>query len=127
MYYFFSDIVVILHFAFVIFAVAGGVLCLWRPRIIWLHLPAAIWATVISFADWICPLTLVENWLRLKADGTGYPEGFVAKYIEPVLYPAELTPYHQIISGVAVIVFNLGIYALVLKSMGRLSPNRKTM
>lgn len=127
MYYFFSDIVVILHFAFVVFAVAGGVLCLWWPRVLWLHLPAAIWATVISFAGWICPLTLVEYWLRLKGGGAGYPEGFVAKYIEPVLYPAGLTPYHQIISGVTVIVFNLVIYAFVLKSVRRLSPNRKTM
>lgn len=127
MYDFLSDIVVIIHFIFVIFAVAGGVLCIWWRKIVWFHLPAALWAAVISFAGWICPLTYVENWFRLKAGGAGYPEGFIAKYIEPILYPADLTQYHQIISGVTVIVFNLIIYGYIFKPIGRFFPKRKTM
>ena len=127
MYYFFPDIVVFFHFIFVIFATAGGVLCIWWRKVIWLHLPAALWAAFISFAGWICPLTYLENWFRLKGGGAGYSEGFIIRYIEPLLYPAGLTHFHQIVLGIIVIVLNLVIYGFVFKPIGRLLPKRKIM
>ncbi len=68
----FADIVVLIHLAFVIFAVLGAFLIIWRPWILWLHLPAIFWAIWIEMTGGICPLTPLENWLRIRAGQGGY-------------------------------------------------------
>jgi hypothetical protein len=52
-----ADAVVILHFSFVVFVVAGGLLVLRWRWVLWLHLPALIWGALVEFMHWICPLT----------------------------------------------------------------------
>ncbi|MFC1812001.1 DUF2784 domain-containing protein [Thermodesulfobacteriota bacterium] len=123
----FSDIVVLLHFIYVIFAVAGGILLIWWRKMIWLRLPAAIWAALISFAGWICPLTYLENWLRLQGGGTGYSGSFIIKYIEPLLYPAGLTYFHQMGLGIIVVVLNMAIYGYIFRPVGWLLSKRNIM
>ena len=78
-----ADIVVLIHLTFVIFAVLGGILFAWRRRIIWLHLPAFLWAFWIEITAGICPLTHLENWLRIKAGQGGYEGDFAAAYLLP--------------------------------------------
>jgi len=105
-----ADIVVVIHFAFTIFVLLGGILTIWWRKVVWLHIPAAVWAAFIEFAGWICPLTPLENRLRFKGGEAGYPGGFVEEYILPVIYPAGLTREIQIILGILVITVNLVIY-----------------
>lgn len=116
-YSFFSNVVVLLHFFYVIFASIGGLLCLRWRKIIWLHLPAAVWAAFISLVGWVCPLTYLENWLRVEGGVADYPEGFIIRYIEPILYPAGLTHRHQIILGISIVVLNFAIYGYILGSV----------
>ncbi len=123
-YSFFSDIVVLLHFIYVIFAIAGGILLFWWPKVIWIHFPAALWAALISFAGWICPLTYLENWLRIKSGEIGYSKGFIIKYIEPILYPSGLTYYHQVVLGIFVVVLNLAIYGYIIGVLSILPKKR---
>ena len=59
-----ADLVVVLHFGFVLFVVLGGLLALRWPRAAWFHLPAALWGAGIEFVQGICPLTPLENHLR---------------------------------------------------------------
>ena len=59
-----ADLVVLLHAAFVVFVVAGGLLALRWRRAPWVHIPCAVWGALIEFAGWICPLTPLENALR---------------------------------------------------------------
>ena len=105
-----ADIVVVTHFAFTIFVLLGGILTIWWRKVVWLHIPAAVWGALIEFAGWICPLTPLENRLRVKGGESGYPGGFVEEYILPVIYPAGLTREIQIILGIFVITVNLVIY-----------------
>ena len=71
-YHLLADFVVVVHLGFVLFVVLGGVLVLrWRSAM-WVHLPAAVWGVLIEFADWTCPLTLLENWLRDMGEEAGY-------------------------------------------------------
>jgi len=105
-----ADIVVVIHFAFTIFVLLGGILTIWWRKVIWLHIPAAVWGALIEFAGWICPLTPLENRLRAKGGEAGYPGGFVEEYVLPVIYPAGLTRETQIILGIFVITVNLVIY-----------------
>jgi hypothetical protein len=108
-----ADALVVLHAAFVVFVVAGGLLVLHRPWIAAIHLPAVAWGALIEFTGWICPLTPWENALRRRAGETGYAGGFIEHYLVPALYPAALTPSVQIALGLAVIALNLAVYGLV--------------
>lgn len=104
-----ADSVVVLHFAFIVFVVAGGLLVLRWPRLAWLHLPVVAWGAGIEFVGWICPLTPLENRLRRAAGEAGYAEGFIEHYLLPLIYPAGLTREIQIALG----LFVLGVNALV--------------
>jgi hypothetical protein len=116
-----ADCLVLVHLAFVIFVVAGGLLILWRPWLRWIHLPAAVWGALIEFTGWICPLTPWEQALRLKAGQAGYTGGFVEHYVLPILYPAELTQAVQVVLGLLVIGVNVAIYVFVGYRQARLS------
>ena len=107
-----ADLTVLLHFVFVAFVVAGGLLVMRWPAAAWLHLPAAAWGAWIEFAGWICPLTPLENWLRREAGGAAYTSSFVEHYILPVLYPASLSRELQLTLGALVLVINAVVYAI---------------
>ena len=108
-----ADIVVLIHLTFVIFAVLGGILFAWRRRIIWLHLPAFLWAFWIEITAGICPLTHLENWLRIKAGQGGYEGDFAAAYLLPLLYPVGITRDLQFILAILVIVINIAVYGAI--------------
>jgi len=109
-----ADLTVVAHFVFVLFAVGGGLLVLRWRRVVWLHIPAAVWAALIEFYGWVCPLTPLENWLRVRSGASGYRGGFIEHYILPVLYPRALTRELQIVLGIFVLVVNLAIYGWLL-------------
>lgn len=109
-----ADVTMILHLLFIVFALFGAFLIVRRRWLIWLHLPAALWAMGIEFAGGICPLTPLENWLRLQGGAAVYTETFVQHYIGALIYPGGLTPAIQLGLGVAVIAINVAIYAWVL-------------
>ena len=71
-YRFLADLVLLLHLVFVLFALAGGLLLLKWPRLVWLHLPAVAWGALVEFTVWICPLTPLENTLREVAGVATY-------------------------------------------------------
>jgi hypothetical protein len=105
-----ADVVLLIHFAFVIFTVSGALLAYRWRWVIALHLPAALWAAYIEFSGGICPLTPLENSLRVKSGAAGYAGGFIGHYLLPILYPAGLTRDTQIMLGIAVLIINLAIY-----------------
>ena len=110
-----ADLVVLVHFAFVLFVILGGFLVARRRRVMLFHLAAAIWAAFIEFSGWICPLTPLENRLRAKSGSDSYDSDFVAHYILPILYPEGLTRETQIALGTVVIMINLVIYGWILR------------
>ena len=114
-----AQFVVIAHMAFVAFATLGGFLVIKWKTIVWIHIPAVVWAAVIEFFGWVCPLTPLENWLRLKAGEMGYRSDFIARYLFPVLYPSGLTREAQVVLAIAVILLNVAIYGWVAKQARR--------
>jgi hypothetical protein len=108
-----ADLALLVHVLFVLFVVCGGLAVLRWPRLAWLHLPAAVWGALVECTGWICPLTLVENRLRLLGGESGYGGTFLEYYLEPIIYPAWLTPQVQVVLGLAVVVINGVFYALL--------------
>lgn len=123
LYRWLADLMVVVHALFVVFAVLGGFLVLWRPWVAWLHLPAAVWAVLIEFAGWICPLTPLENALRARAGAATYGDGFISHYLLHALYPAGLTRNIQWVLGGIALGVNVLIYAVVLRRRRANAPN----
>jgi hypothetical protein len=104
-----ADLIIAIHFGFILFVVLGGLPALKWPRLAWLHLPAAAWGALIEFAGWICPLTVIENKLR-AVSGSGYSSSFIEHYLIPIIYPSALTREIQMGLGLTVVLINLLIY-----------------
>lgn len=115
MYGFLGDAVLLLHFGFVGFVAAGGLLVLKWRRVAWVHLPAAAWGVAIELSGWICPLTPLENWLREQSGQTPYRADFIARYLLPVIYPEGLTRAAQLALGLAALLLNVAVYVVVLR------------
>jgi hypothetical protein len=112
--------VVFIHFAFVLFVAVGAALVFKWPKLIWLHLPALVWAVGIELSGLVCPLTPLELVLREHAGLAGYKESFVEHYLILVLYPEALTRNVQIALGVGLLLINMLFYVLVfLKKLKR--------
>lgn len=105
-----ADLLVVLHFAFIVFVVLGGLLAFKWRRMVFLHLSAVIWAVLLELNSWTCPLTPWEQQLRQMAGESGYAGSFIAHYLMPVLYPAGLDEPTQHMLAVAVILINLLVY-----------------
>lgn len=110
LYWLAANIVLIIHLGFVIYVVCGGFFILrWRWTL-FLHLPAVIWAALLEFNSWICPLTPLEQWLRVAGGQRGYSGGFIEHYLLSLLYPAGLTPDIQTMLGAFVVIVNGAVY-----------------
>lgn len=107
-----ADGVVLLHFAFLLFVVLGGLLTLRWWKAAWLHLPAAAWGAWVELYLRYCPLTPLENALRVKAGLAAYGGGFIDHYLMPVIYPPGLTPGLQTLLGVLLVAAYSVIYAV---------------
>jgi hypothetical protein len=108
-----ADTVLLLHLAFIVFVVMGGLFLLHWPRLSWLpwlHLPAVLWGVIVELRGYICPLTPLENRLRQLGGKAGYAGGFVERCLLPVIYPVGLTREWQIAIGLGMATVNLAAY-----------------
>jgi hypothetical protein len=112
-----ADLVVVTHFSFIVFVLLGGLLALRWRWIPWAHLPAAAWGAAVEFFGWFCPLTPLENHLRRASGSAGYADGFVERYVLPVVYPAELTRELQLLLGAVLVGLNAAIYLVVWRRL----------
>jgi hypothetical protein len=112
-----ADIILIIHFLFILFVIFGALLLFVEKKIVFIHIPAIIWGSYIELTHSICPLTYLENWFLHKANLTTYSEGFIQNYLVPIVYPTNLTKDTQIYLGIALIVINIVLYAFIFSKM----------
>lgn len=105
-----ADAVLLLHLAFITFAVFGGLMAIWWRKSLFIHLPAAAWGVFVEFTGRVCPLTSLENTLRIKSGIAGYSESFVEHYLLRIIYPEDLTREIQYFLGALVVIVNIVIY-----------------
>lgn len=105
-----ANIVVAIHFLFILFVVFGGLLVFWKGWLAWVHLPVAVYGVLIEWVGWICPLTPLENHLRRQAGQDGYAGGFVEEYLLPFIYPEGFTRQVAIVLGALVLLVNVVVY-----------------
>lgn len=113
-YHLLADLVLVLHLGFVVFAGFGGLLVLRWPRMLWLHAPALLWGVVVQWADLICPLTPLENDLRLRAGEAVIGGGFIERFVSNILYPEHLPLELRYVLGFMLLAVNVAVYAYVI-------------
>lgn len=114
-----ADFLVLVHLAFICFVLLGGFLLLKWRWLVFVHLPALLWATLLEFQGWSCPLTPLEQALRRLGEQQGYTGGFIQHYILPVIYPAALEQDMQFILGVLLLLINACIYLWIILRFDR--------
>ena len=112
-----ADLVLVIHLTFVLFVVLGGLAALRWPWVAWVHIPVALYGAIIEFVGFICPLTPLEIWLRRRGGEAGYEGGFIEHYITAALYPTGLTREVQLVLGLAVLVINASVYAVLWRRL----------
>ena len=109
-----GDLVLAFHFTFIVFAVLGGLLVLWKPWIALLHIPSVLWSAFVNLFNQVCPLTPLENRFRYLAGQAGYEGGFIQHYLSHLVYPGLMPELWGLISGLSVLVWNVLVYTLVV-------------
>jgi hypothetical protein len=92
----FADAVLLIHFAIVLFVVGGLLLIVLGNVLHWpwvnrcwfrsLHLFAI---SVVVFESWLgieCPLTTLENWLRMQAGQGTYQGSFIQHWVHSIMF-----------------------------------------
>jgi len=103
--------VLALHLLFILWVMFGALVTRLRPLLRWVHVASLIYGILLEVLDWSCPLTPMENWLRGHAGAPTYQGGFLLHYLDALVYP-DVPPSLLTVCGVAVCLFNLGIYAV---------------
>ncbi|MCO5122027.1 MAG: DUF2784 domain-containing protein [Burkholderiaceae bacterium] len=95
-YRFFADVVLVAHFAVVVFVVGGLAAVLAGNRLGWrwvngwwfrlAHLAAIAIVVAQAWLGRLCPLTTLESWLRLRAGAAGYTGSFVEHWLGRVIF-----------------------------------------
>lgn len=112
-----ADAVLLLHAAIVLFVVGGLVVIAIGQRTRWpwvnrwwfrvAHLGAIAIVVAESWFGLTCPLTTLESWLRARAGGPSYAQGFVEHWVQRLLY-YDAPPW---VFALAYTAFALGVAA----------------
>jgi len=105
-----ADGVVVIHLAFILFVILGGLTLFRWPWMIWIHVPTAVWGALVELLGAPCPLTPLENHLRQAGNAGVYSGGFIDHYIMPIVYPPGLTRGTQVVLGMLILAINFAIY-----------------
>jgi hypothetical protein len=108
-----ADLVLLAHFMFAAFAVFGGVLAFSNSFWPWVHIPVVLWSSVVNLMSWTCPLTPIENALRIRAGQAGYTGGFIQHYIGRAVYPRGMPRQMELVAGISIVVGNALLYTVV--------------
>ena len=91
-----ADVVLVLHFAIVVFVLGGLLLVVagnvrrWRwVNNLWFRLAHLAAIGVVVAQAWLgqaCPLTTLESWLRVQAGSPSYSKSFVEHWVQRILF-----------------------------------------
>lgn len=100
--------VVFVHAGYLVYLVVGGFLAWWLRRTFLVHVVAAVWAFVVVVANLPCPLTQLQNLLRVQGGQAPLERGYLDTYVRDVVYPVDYQDAVYAAVAVAVAVSWLG-------------------
>jgi hypothetical protein len=110
LYKIFADIIVLIHFFWILFLFFGAFWGIRNKVVKIFHLFGLAFAFVIQIFDWYCPLTHLEVWLRSKHTPTlTYSGSFIIHYVENIVY-IEISRYLVLFFTIFLCGFNAWLY-----------------
>jgi len=119
-YKIFADTIIVVHFLFILFMLFGFFLTLYgiffRHKFFdrWLfrslHLLGIFYVVSLSILGKYCPLTILENELRLRYEVYSvYSGSFIVHYLEKLVYP-DVNPWVIRIPTVFLAIFTIVVF-----------------
>ena len=109
LYFSVAILVLFLHALFILWVVFGALVTRSRPVLRWLHIASLVWGILAELLPWPCPLTVLENWLEVKAGAQPYQDGFLLHYLDKLVYP-DISATILTVAGVIICALNLAFY-----------------
>ena len=138
----FADAIIVVHFLYILFMLLGFLLTiyavLFREKFFdwWLfrsfHLLGIFYVASLSILGKYCPLTILENELRLRDEiSSVYSGSFIIHYLEKLVYP-DVNPLVIQIPTVFLAIFTIVVFIVrppkkIKSIMARLSPGREKL
>jgi hypothetical protein len=105
-----ADIVVLIHFIWILFLFWGAFWGVNNRAIKIFHISGLLFAFLIQIFDWTCPLTHLEVWLRSQHHSNlTYAGSFIIHSIEKLVY-IELSRSLILVFTIFLCGFNLWFY-----------------
>ncbi len=105
-----ADSVLALHLLISVYAVFGGLLTILEPSNALFHIPLVAWVVIVNLASWVCPLTPLEQKLRILACKKTYRESWTQHYIAPLVRPLGMPRRLELVAAFSTLFVNLLIY-----------------
>jgi hypothetical protein len=141
-YKIFADAIIVVHFLYILFMLLGflltGYALFFREKFFdrWLfrslHLLGIFYVVSLNILGKYCPLTILENELRLKYEAYSvYSGSFIIHYLEKLVYP-DVNPLVIQIPTVFLAIFTIVVFIVrppkkIKSIMARLSPGREKL
>ncbi|MBU0878529.1 MAG: DUF2784 domain-containing protein [Candidatus Omnitrophica bacterium] len=121
LYKIFADLIVVMHFVWILFMLVGFMLTLcgffykrffdwWSFRV--LHLCGIAYVGLLALLRQYCPLTILEYTLRAECNPElRYPGSFIVHYIEKLVYP-DVNPLVILIPTIFIAVFTIVVFII---------------
>lgn len=138
----FADAIIVAHFLYILFMLLGflltGYALFFREKFFdrWLfrslHLLGIFYVASLSILGKYCPLTILENELRLRYEVSAvYSGSFIVHYLEKLVYP-DVNPLVIQIPTVFLAIFTIVVFIVrppkkIKSIMARLSPGREKL
>ena len=123
-----ADLVLVIHFIFVLFAVCGFLVIVFGRFVGWpwiynsvfrmAHLVAIGFVVMQAWLGRLCPLTIWENKLRVLAGQGGYAESFIQHWLQRLLY-YDAEPW---VFGIVYTIFGVLVLAATMLDWRRIFP-----
>ena len=121
-YKIFADAIIVVHFLFILFMLLGFLLTayalvFWQKFFDWwlfrsLHLLGIFYVSSLSILGKYCPLTILENELRLRHEVSSvYSGSFIVHYLERLIYP-DVNPLVIQIPTIFIAVFTVVVFVV---------------
>ena len=105
-----ADLVVLVHFLWILFLVFGALWGVKNKAIKITHLSGLFFAILIQVFDWYCPLTHFEFWLRSRHNPSiAYAGSFIIHYMERLVY-LEISQTGVLVATIGLVIFNSWFY-----------------
>lgn len=101
--------VLCIHLAWILWTIFGALVTRGRGFLTGLHLASLAWGIIAEVGPWPCPLTLLEQYLEVRAGIQPIEGSFIVHYLDAIVYP-NLPLMLLVWVGVGVCAANFLIY-----------------